>query len=91
MAGAADPWILERDKRTSCLVNGLTGDAEYVAAGGKGSAAARGKGRRPRAGMEFWRPFRYAGWTRGDGVGDLFLICFLGVRTVVCVAIMRAN
>ena len=81
MAGAAAPWILERDKRTSCLVNGLTGDAEYVAAGGKG--------RRPRAGMEFWRPFRYAGWTRGDGVGDLFLICFLGVRTVVCAAIMR--
>ena len=32
-----------------------------------------------------------AGWTRGDGVGDLFLICFLGVRTVVCAAIMRAN
>ena len=76
MAGAAAPWILERDKRTSCLVNGLTGDAEYVAAVGKGSAAVGGKGRRPRAGMEFWRPFRYAGWTRGDGVGDLFLICF---------------
>ena len=37
------------------------------------------------------RSFRYARWTRGDWVGDLFLICFLGVRTVVCVAIMRAN
>jgi len=68
VAGAAAPWILERDKRTSCLVNGLTGDAEYVAAGTEFW--------RPRAGTEFWRPFRYAGWTRGDGVGDLFLICF---------------
>jgi len=54
VAGAAAPWILERDKRTSGLVNGLTGDAEYVAAGGKGSAAARGKGRRPIAGTQFF-------------------------------------
>jgi hypothetical protein len=77
VAGAAAPWILERDKRTGCVVNGLTGDAEYVAAGGKGSAAAGGKGRRPRAGTEVWRPLRYAGWTRGDRVGGLFLICFL--------------
>jgi hypothetical protein len=69
VAGAAAPWILERDKRTGCVVNGLTGDAEYVAAGGKG--------RRPRAGTEVWRPLRYAGWTRGDRVGGLFLICFL--------------
>ena len=72
MAGAAAPWILERDKRTSFLVSGRREREETES----------------RAGTEFWRPFRYAGWTRGDGVGDLFLI-FLGVRTVVCVAIMR--
>jgi hypothetical protein len=88
VAGTAAPWILERDKRTSSMVNGLTGDAEYVAAGGKGSAAAGGKGRRPRAGTEFWRLLQYAGWTHGGRVGDLFLFVFYGVRIVVCTAIM---
>jgi len=74
VAGAAAPWILERDKRTSCLVNGLTGDAEYVAAGGKGSAAAGGKGRRPRAeqGQSFGDRFGMLGGLVGMGLGIYF-------------------
>ena len=60
VAGAAAPWILERDKRTSFLVSGRREREETES----------------RARTEFWRSFRYAGWTRGDWVGDLFLICF---------------
>ena len=71
MAGAAAPWILERDKRTSFLERDNRTSFSV-------------SGRREREETE-----SRAGWTRGDGVGDLFLICFLGVRTVVCAAIMR--
>ena len=82
MAGAADPWILERDKRTSFLERDKR--TSFLVSGRREREETESRAR-----TEFWRSFRYARWTRGDWVGDLFLICFLGVRTVVCAAIMR--
>ena len=56
VAGAAAPWILERDKRTSFLVSGRRETEETES----------------RAGTEFWRPFRYVGGLMGMGLGIYF-------------------
>jgi len=56
VAGAAAPWILERDKRTSFLVSGRREREETES----------------RAGTEFWRPRAELGGLVGMGLGIYF-------------------
>ena len=81
MAGAAAPWILERDKRTSFLERDKR--TSFLVSGRREREETESRDGVLETVSVCW----VVSW--GWGWGFIFNLVFLGVRTVVCAAITR--